>query len=166
MCTTVSRAGAWAAQRMAVAGEPLMETAASTTTRDILGLALLAVLSARPSSRTEAVEAVRGLCLPWLTPTREVLAGLIYEYCETGLVCAARGFRGDARPLDGALLEMTPDGAAILILAPGRASRRGGRRLSPASNTRTPLASPRVATLGSQNENCWSLPFLANAGIR
>ena len=87
-----------------------MDTAASTTTRDILGLALLAVLSARPSSRSEAVDAVRGLCLPWLTPTREVLVGLIYEYCETGLVCAARGFHGDARPLDGALLEMTPDG--------------------------------------------------------
>lgn len=110
MCTTVLRAGAWVTQRMAVAGEPLMETAASTTTHDILGLALLAVLSARPSSRWEAVDAVRGLCLPWLTPTREVVVGLICEYCETGLVGAARGFRRDARPLDGAPLEMTPDG--------------------------------------------------------
>ena len=87
-----------------------METVASTTTRDILGLALLAVFSARPSSRSEAVDAVRGLCLPWLTPTREVVAGLICEYCETGLVRAARGFRRDARPLDGALLETTPEG--------------------------------------------------------
>lgn len=87
-----------------------MDTAASTTTHDILGLALLAVLSARPSSRSEAVDAVRGLCLPWLTPTREVVAGIICEYCETGLVRAARGLRRDARPLDGALLEMTSDG--------------------------------------------------------
>ena len=51
-----------------------MDTAASTTTRDILGLALLAVLSARPSSRSEAVDAVRGLCLPWLTPIRHQIA--------------------------------------------------------------------------------------------
>ena len=87
-----------------------METTVSTTTREILGLALLAALSARPSSRSEAVDAVRRLCLPWLTPTREVVAGLICEYREAGLVCAARGLRREARPLDGALLEMTPDG--------------------------------------------------------
>ena len=87
-----------------------MKTAASTTTRDILGLALLAALSARPSNRSEAVDAVRGLCLPWLTPTREVVGGLISEYFEAGLLCAARELGRDGRPLDGALLEMTLDG--------------------------------------------------------
>ena len=88
----------------------MMETAASTTTRDILGLALLAVLSDRALSRTEAVDAVRGLCLPWLTPTREVVAGLVSEYCEAGLLCAACELGRDTRRLDGAALEMTPDG--------------------------------------------------------
>ena len=86
-----------------------METAASTT-RDILGLALLAVFSERPSSRSEAVDAVRGLCFPWLTPTREVVAGLLSAYCEAGFLCTAREFVRGALPLEGALLEMSPDG--------------------------------------------------------
>ena len=109
MCTRVFCVGAWMAQHIAVAGEPLMEIDASMT-RDILGLALLAVLSKRPSSRSEAVDAVRGLCLPWLTPTREVVGGLVSEYFEAGLLYAAREHGRDVRPLDGALLEMTPDG--------------------------------------------------------
>ena len=46
VCTKALCAGAGVAQRMAVAGEPLMETAVSTTTRDIPGLALLAMLDA------------------------------------------------------------------------------------------------------------------------
>jgi len=87
-----------------------METAVSTTTRDILGLALLAVLSARPSGRSEAVDAVRGVCLPWLTPTREVVDGLISEYCAAGLLHAACESGRDAHPLNGVLLEMTRDG--------------------------------------------------------
>ena len=87
-----------------------MGIASSTTTRDILGLALLAALSERSSARTEAVDAVRALCLPWLTPTREVVAGLLSEYCEAGFLCAARELVRDVRPPDGALLEMTPDG--------------------------------------------------------
>ena len=53
-----------------------MESVTTTTTRDILGLAVLAVLFERPSIRSEAVDSVRGLCLPWLTPTREVVAVL------------------------------------------------------------------------------------------
>ena len=87
-----------------------METTASTTTRDILGLALLAVLSVRPSGRSEVVEAVRGVCLPWLTPTREVVDGLISEYCAAGLLHAVHESGRDAHPLNGVLLEMTPDG--------------------------------------------------------
>ena len=51
-----------------------MESATATTTRDILGLALLAALFEKATSRSAAVDAVRGLCLPWLTPTREVVA--------------------------------------------------------------------------------------------
>ena len=87
-----------------------METATATTTRDILGLALLATLSEKPSSRTAAVDAVRELCLPWLTPTREVVAGLLREYCEAGHVCAIKQRARDAASLDGAPLEVTPEG--------------------------------------------------------
>ena len=87
-----------------------MEITASTTTRDILGLALLAALSERSSTRTEAVAAVRALCLPWLTPTREVVAGLLSEYCKAGFVCATARCARDADSLAGALLEITPDG--------------------------------------------------------
>ena len=95
---------------MVAAGESLMETATSTTTREILGLALLAVLGEKPSSRAEAVDAVRELCLPRLTPTREVVAGLLFEYCEAGYLRAASQLVRDARPSDSALLEVTPDG--------------------------------------------------------
>ena len=45
-----------------------------------------------------------------LTPTREVVAGLLSEYCEAGFLCAARELVRDVRPPDGALLEITPDG--------------------------------------------------------
>ena len=55
----------------------------------------------------------------------------------------------------GGELYLVRTGTAILILAPGRASSRGHRWQSPACNARSPFAPPRVATLGSQNENCW-----------
>ena len=42
---------------MVAAGESLMETATSTTTREILGLALLAVLGEKPSSRIDCAQA-------------------------------------------------------------------------------------------------------------
>ena len=87
-----------------------MEIAALTTTRDILGLALLAVLSERSSTRTEAVHAVRALCLPWLIPTREVVAGLLSEYCEAGFLRATTRCARDARSSAAALLEVTPQG--------------------------------------------------------
>ena len=87
-----------------------MEIAASTTTREILGLALLAALSERPSTRTEAVDSVRALCLPWLTPTREVVAGLLFEYCEAGFLRATNRCTRDAGSLAGALLEITSEG--------------------------------------------------------
>lgn len=87
-----------------------MEIAASTTTRDILGLALLAALSERSSTRTEAVDAVRAICLPWLTPTREVVAGLLSEYCEAGFVQATIRRARDAGSSAGALLEVTLEG--------------------------------------------------------
>ena len=87
-----------------------MGNAAPTTTRDILGLALLAVLSEKPLGGTEAVDAVRALCLPWLTPTREVVAGLIFEYRKAGFLDADdQRHRGLCLP-GGALLEVTPDG--------------------------------------------------------
>ena len=59
-----------------------MNINAETTTRDILGLAVLAVLHEKPSSRAETVDTVRALCMPWLTPSRDVLAGLVTEYCN------------------------------------------------------------------------------------
>ena len=61
---------------MVTAGGATMEIATSTTTRDILGLALLAALSERSSTRTEAVDAVRALWLPWLTPSADGLGPL------------------------------------------------------------------------------------------
>ena len=87
-----------------------MEIAASTTTRDILGLALLAALSERSSTRTEAVDAVRALCLPWLTPTRDVVAGLLSEYCEAGFLRATTRWDRDPGSLAVAPLEVTPQG--------------------------------------------------------
>ena len=93
-----------------------MKTAPPTTTRDILGLALLATLSARPSPRTEATEAVRVLCLPWLTPTRDVITALVAEYCKTGYLRPG----GDpsrtrsSGPSDRSRLELTPDGQGEL----------------------------------------------------
>ena len=87
-----------------------MEIAASTTTRDILGLALLAALSERSSTRTEAVDAVRALCLPWLTPTREVVAGLLSEYREAGFLRATTRCARDTGSLAVAPLEVTPQG--------------------------------------------------------
>ena len=87
-----------------------METTASTTTRDILGLALLAVLSERPSRRSEAVEAVRGVCLPWLTPTCEVVDGLISEYCAARWLHAAHEPDRDSHLLHDTWLEVTADG--------------------------------------------------------
>ena len=48
-----------------------MGTATPTTTRDILGLALLPSLSEKPSDRARAVDAVRAPCLPRLAPTRK-----------------------------------------------------------------------------------------------
>ena len=87
-----------------------MGIASSTTTRDILGLALLAALSERSSARTEAVDAVRALCLPWLTPTREVVAGLLSEYCEAGFLRATTRCVRDAGWSAAALLEVTPEG--------------------------------------------------------
>lgn len=87
-----------------------METANSTTTRDILGLGLLAALSERPLNRTEAVDAVRRLCLPWLTPTIDVVTGLLTDYCEAGYLRATdRRIREPARMCSG-LLEVTSDG--------------------------------------------------------
>lgn len=87
-----------------------MESVTSTTTRDILGLAVLAVLFERPSNRSEAVDAARGLCLPWLTPTREVVAVLLSEYCDAGYVRAANRFLPDTRPSGDIQLEITLDG--------------------------------------------------------
>ena len=87
-----------------------MESATSTTTRDILGLALLAALCETPSSRTAAVDAVRALCLPWLTPTREVLAVLVSEYCEAGYLHAARHLAPDPRWPESVRLQVTLDG--------------------------------------------------------
>ena len=87
-----------------------MDTSTSTTTREILGLALLAALCENPSRQTEAVDLVRGLCLPWLTPTREVVAGLLSEYCEAGYLRRANQLIRDPRRSGSALLEVTPDG--------------------------------------------------------
>ena len=91
-----------------------MGTATPTTTRDILGLALLAALSEKPSGRAEAVNAVRGLCLPWLTPTREVLAELISNYCEAGYLCAENQRVRDACPPSSVRLEVTAAGEDAL----------------------------------------------------
>lgn len=87
-----------------------MESVASTTTHDILGLAVLAVLFERPSIRSEAVDATRGLCLPWFAPTREVVAVILSEYCDAGYVRAANQFRPDARPSCDVRIEITPEG--------------------------------------------------------
>ena len=77
-----------------------MEAFTPTTTRDILDLALLAALSERPRSRAVAVETVRALCLPWLTLTREVVGGLVSDYCAARYL-AARYLheKGDPRNL-------------------------------------------------------------------
>ena len=61
-----------------------MDTGAATTTRDVLGLAVLSVMVETPSSCIEAVESVCTLCLPWLTPTRDVVACLVTDYCMLG----------------------------------------------------------------------------------
>ena len=61
-----------------------MNTGAATTTRDVLGLAVLSVMVEKPSSCIEAVETVRTLCLPWLTPTRDVVTCLVTDYCMLG----------------------------------------------------------------------------------
>ena len=87
-----------------------MDIAAATTTGDILGLALLATLSEKPSSRIEVVDAARALCLPWLTPTREVVAGLLNEFCKAGQVRVAKQGVGEHWQPDSAPLEMTPQG--------------------------------------------------------
>lgn len=87
-----------------------MEITTSTTTRDILGLASLATLSERPSSRSEAVDAVRALCLPWLMPTREVVAGLLSEYCKAGFLRTTNRRTRGAGPLSSGVLEVTSDG--------------------------------------------------------
>ena len=87
-----------------------MDTATSTTTRDILGLALLAALTGKPSSRSEAVDAVRGLCLPWLTPTRDVVAGLLSEYCEAGYLRPEGQRVPCACPPGSTRIEVTTDG--------------------------------------------------------
>ena len=91
-----------------------MESATSTTTRDILGLALLAALFEKPASRAAAVDAARGLCLPWLTPTREVLVLLLSEYCEAGYLHARHHLARDAGRPGNALLEVTPEGESEL----------------------------------------------------
>lgn len=87
-----------------------MEIAASTTTHDIIGLALLAAVSERPSTRTEAVDAVRALCLPWLTPTCEVVAGLFSEYCGAGFLRPTTRCAGDPGSWVDVPLEVTPEG--------------------------------------------------------
>ena len=83
-----------------------MDAFTPMTTCDILGFALLAVLSERPRSRTAAVETVRALCLPWLTPIREVVGGLVSDYCAARYL-AARYLheKGDPRNLVDAELE-------------------------------------------------------------
>ena len=88
-----------------------MNINAATTTRDILGLAVLAVLHEKPSSRAETVDTVRALCMPWLTPSRDVLAGLVTEYCNLRFLhvdgnpqCRA------ARDPDDGCIEITEDG--------------------------------------------------------
>ena len=84
-----------------------MAAAAPTTMRDVLGLALLCALCERPRSPAEAVEAVRRLCLPWLTPTREVVGRLVSEYRAAGYLHPRLDPRsGDA----GARLGVTPEG--------------------------------------------------------
>ena len=87
-----------------------MGTATPTTTRDILGLALLASLCEQPSDRAQAVDAVRALCLPWLTPTREVISAVLSDHCKAGhLHTRDHRARGDDRPGDQQF-EITPDG--------------------------------------------------------
>ena len=83
---------------------------ATTTTRDILGLALLAALSEKPSGRAEAVDAVRAICLPWLTPTSEVVEGLLSEYCRAGYLHKDSRSTRSASPSSGGSLEVTPAG--------------------------------------------------------
>lgn len=87
-----------------------MAAATSTTTRDILGLALLAALSERPLNWTGAVDAVRRLCLPWLTPTRDVVAGLLTDYCEAGYLRTMNRRVRDSGRLCCSVLEVTSDG--------------------------------------------------------
>ena len=88
-----------------------MAAVTPTTTRDILGLALLAALSERPSDRTEAVDAVRALCLPWLTPTRDVVEGIVTEYRKAGYVHEGEDPRiRDGGPPGSSRIEVTPAG--------------------------------------------------------
>ena len=90
-----------------------MESFTPTTTRDILGLALLSTLSGQPLSRTAAVETVRALCLPWLTPTREVVECLVSEYCVARYLYVEG--EGDPRTRsNGSRLWITPGGECEL----------------------------------------------------
>ena len=83
-----------------------MDAFTPMTTRDVLGLALLAALSERPRSRAAAVETVRALCLPWLTLIREAVGGLVSDYCAARYL-AARYLheKGDPRNLADAEFE-------------------------------------------------------------
>ena len=65
-----------------------MEAVTPTTTRSISGLARLATLSERPLSRAAAIDSTRAFCLPWLTPTREVVEGLVSDYCAARYLAA------------------------------------------------------------------------------
>ena len=92
-----------------------MDTGTATTTRDILGLAVLAVLFEKPSSCIVAVDAVRTLCLPWLTPTREVVASLVTEFCGLGYL--HEGGRPKSHPQSQGT--SCPDGGCLAISEDG-----------------------------------------------
>lgn len=88
-----------------------MEAVTPTTTHDILGLALLSALSGQPLSRTAAVETVRALCLPWLTPTREVVECIVSEYCVARYLYVEDDPRARS---NGSRLGITPGGECEL----------------------------------------------------
>ena len=87
-----------------------MKSVTPTTTRDILGLAVLAVLIESPSRRAGVVDAVRRLCLPWLTPTREVVTVLLSEYCEAEFVHATNQRLPNVHSSSDLLLAITAAG--------------------------------------------------------
>ena len=87
-----------------------MGAATPPTTRDILGLALLASLSEKSSDRAEAVDSVLAICLPWLTPTREVISAVLSDHCKAGHLHTRNQHSRDDGRSGGRQLEITPDG--------------------------------------------------------